>query len=103
MKQELYKKGSWCYVKPYSSPMTHIHKSHFVPSTDRMGRPIELCYPPIEKGIYQIEEVRHSGGLVRYKMVGEYDSAYYDEIKFIAETKEEVEEWLKKEREKNEI
>jgi hypothetical protein len=76
--------------------MMHIHKTHIVPSTDRMSRPIELHYPPIKKGIYQIEEVCCSGILIRYKMVGEYDSAYYDEIKFIAETKEEVEAWLKK-------
>lgn len=98
MKAELYKRGSWCYVKPYNSPMMHVHKTYIVPNTDRMGRPIELHYPPIKKGIYQIEEVRCSGILIRYKMVGEYDSAYYDEIKFIAETKEEVEAWLKKNR-----
>lgn len=97
MSPELYKKGSWCYVKPYSSPATHIHKTHIVPSFDRMGRSIEIHYPPIENGIYQIEEVRGYGELVKYKMLGQYDWAYYDEIVFIAKTKEEVEEWLKKE------
>jgi hypothetical protein len=76
--------------------MTHFHKSHFVPGIDEMGRHIETYYPSIEKGIYQIEEVRHTSVWVKYKMVGEYDSAYYDEIKFIAETKEEVEAWLEK-------
>lgn len=98
MNVDLLKEGSWCYVKPYSSPMTHIHKTHFVPSTDRMGRPIEIHYPPIKKGIYQIEEIRYTVGLVRYKMVGEYDSVYYDEIVFLAETKEEVEKWLKEDK-----
>lgn len=28
-------------------------------------------------------------------MIGEYDGAYYDEIKFVANTKEEVEKWLR--------
>ena len=37
MKAELYKRGSWCYVKPYNSPMMHVHKTRIVSSTDGMG------------------------------------------------------------------